>query len=219
MRLITTHTAPATGLRSITDTSWHTQAVCHCLDPYEAEIFFPMPRDHAAIAEAKALCALCPVQRECLNYALENDLHEGIWGGLTEAERRPWHDGLPQRLDYQRILAVFHGRNVHLTAKERDIVIDHAYLRGWRADRLALVLRTSQQHARDLLTEAGHKVFDRDRTLGVPPEVWKKPSRRKPRPPKQATRRPTTDRPFQRQPTASQPAMPASGRGPFGKAA
>lgn len=219
MRLITTHVAPASGMRGITDTSWHQRAVCQSLDPYEAEIFFPLPRDHAAIAEAKALCALCPVQRDCLNYALENDLHEGVWGGLTEAERRPWHDGLPQRLDYHRVRAVFHGRHVHLTTRERDLVIDHAYLRGWRADRLALVLRTSQEHARDLLTEASHKVFDRDRTLGIPPETWKKPQRHKPRPSKPTTSQPTADRPAHQQPTASRPVRSTAGRGPFGKAA
>ncbi|MGC4972504.1 WhiB family transcriptional regulator [Streptomyces sp. DT199] len=58
-------------------------------------VFFPLPRDHEAIAEAKELCGWCPVRRDCLDFALENVLNEGVWGGLTEAERRPLHDGLP----------------------------------------------------------------------------------------------------------------------------
>ena len=126
------------------------------------------PADHEAIAEAKELCGLCPVRRDCLDYALENVLKEGIWGGLTEAERRPWHDGLPHRLDYSRVIAFFNGRDVHLTESERQVVIDHAYVRGWRTNRLAAALQISHKHARDLLRQAAHKVFDRDRTLGVP---------------------------------------------------
>lgn len=149
MRTITTQSAPATGLRGIADTSWHTHAVCHGMDPEDAdETFFPVPRDHEAIAEAKALCALCPVQRDCLNFAVENDQTHGIWGGLTEAERRPWHKELPKRLDYHRIHAVFLGRDVHLTTKERDLVIEHAYIRGWRADPAACVAVRLRPHGR-----------------------------------------------------------------------
>lgn len=39
------------------------------------------------VLAAKAICAACPVQAECLQKALDNDEH-GIWGGLTEVERR-----------------------------------------------------------------------------------------------------------------------------------
>ncbi|MDU5308733.1 MAG: WhiB family transcriptional regulator, partial [Varibaculum cambriense] len=38
--------------------------------------------------EAKAVCELCEVRDECLSYALENDERFGIWGGLSERERR-----------------------------------------------------------------------------------------------------------------------------------
>ncbi|MEU9245732.1 WhiB family transcriptional regulator [Streptomyces sp. NPDC048385] len=214
MRTITTHDAPATGLRGIGDTSWHMHGVCHGMDPDDADAtFFPLPRDHEAIAEAKALCAQCPVKRDCLNYALENVLKEGIWGGLTEAERRPWHDGLPQRLDYGRVLAVFNGRDVHLTAKERQVVIDHAYARGWRADRLAVALQVTQEHARDLLTQAANKVFDRDLTQGVPQRRKKKRKRSMP-----TTSKPATGQPVQEQPV-SRPVQSTSAPAPLGKAA
>lgn len=177
MRHITNHNTPATGLRGIADTSWHPHGACHGMDLEDAEaVFFPGPRDHADIAEAKELCGWCPVRRECLNHALENDLKEGVWGGLTEAERRPWHEGLPKRLDYTRVIAFFNGRDVHLTEVERQIVIDHAYVRGWRPRRLAAALKISRKHARDLLRQSANKVFDRDRTLGVP-----KPKRKKKR--------------------------------------
>ncbi|MFE6164895.1 WhiB family transcriptional regulator [Streptomyces sp. NPDC056486] len=181
MRHITTHDAPTTGLRGIGDTSWHTSGMCHGMDVEDADaVFFPLPRDHQAIAEAKELCGLCSVRRDCLDFALQNVLKEGVWGGLTEAERRPWHDGLHQRLDYQRVTAFFRGRDVHLTETERQIVIDHAYVRGWRPDRLAAALQISHKHARDLLRQAANKVFDRDRTYGVPRP---KKTRKKPAPP------------------------------------
>ncbi|MGW0016643.1 WhiB family transcriptional regulator, partial [Streptomyces tendae] len=46
--------------------------------------------------------------------------------------------------------------------------IDHAYVRGWQPDRLAAALQISHKHARDLLRQAANKVFDRDRSYGVP---------------------------------------------------
>ncbi|TXL83975.1 WhiB family transcriptional regulator [Streptomyces sp. IB2014 016-6] len=175
MRHITTHTTPATGLRSIADTSWHPRGACYGMDPEEAdELFFPRPRDLCAIAEARSLCSRCPVRRDCLNHALENGIKEGTWGGLTKAERRPWHDGLPQRMDYSRVIAFFNGRDVHLTNRERQAVIDHAYVRGWRPARLAVALQISPQHARDLLRQVANKVFDRDRYQGIPRKKRKK---------------------------------------------
>ncbi|MCZ4103698.1 WhiB family transcriptional regulator [Streptomyces sp. H39-C1] len=213
MRHITTHHAPATGLRGIGDTSWHARGACYGMDPEDADaVFFPGPRDHADIAEAKELCGWCPVRRDCLNFALENVLKEGIWGGLTEAERRPWHSGLHKRTDYARVLAVFNGRDVHLTAAERQIVIDHAYVRGWRPDRLAAALQISYTHARDLLRQSANKVFDRDRTYGVPGPKKKRaknaPTNGTPAPSKPGTSQPV-----------SRPATSPSARTPLGKAA
>ncbi|MGA5065377.1 WhiB family transcriptional regulator [Streptomyces exfoliatus] len=213
MRHITTHAAPATGLRGIADTSWHTHGACHGMDVEDADaVFFPLPRDHEAIAEAKELCGWCPVSSDCLNYALENVLKEGIWGGLTEAERRPWHDGLPQRLDYRRVIAFFQGRDVHLTEAERQVVIDHAYVRGWRPARLAAGLQISPKHARDLLRQAANKVLDRDRRQGVPRP---KKKRKKAVP---AAGGPVSTRPGTRQPV-SRPAASTVTPASFGKAA
>ncbi|MGZ2361658.1 WhiB family transcriptional regulator [Streptomyces sp. 372A] len=212
MRHITTHDAPATGLRSIGDTSWHTRGTCHGMDVEDAEaVFFPGPRDHEEIAEAKELCGWCPVRRECLDFALENALTEGVWGGLTEAERRPLHDNLNQRLDYRRVVAFFQGRDVHLTETERQVVIDHAYVRGWLPVRLAAALRISQKHARDLLRQAANKVLDRDRHLGMPRPKKKRKKRKKTAP---ATVAPATIKP------GARPAAPlGSESAPLGKAA
>lgn len=60
--------------------------------------FFPSPEDREAIARATAICASCPVVDECLSYAMETRQSDGIWGGLTPAERvrlrRRWQDEL-----------------------------------------------------------------------------------------------------------------------------
>jgi hypothetical protein len=39
------------------------------------------------LAAAKKICASCPVRQECLNYAIENKLSLGVWGGMTYRER------------------------------------------------------------------------------------------------------------------------------------
>jgi len=62
---------------------WKLKAACRDLD---TSLFFP---DSEAEADAaKAVCALCPVRQECLEFALATRQNDGIWGGLTETERR-----------------------------------------------------------------------------------------------------------------------------------
>ncbi|MFN2503986.1 MAG: WhiB family transcriptional regulator [Acidimicrobiales bacterium] len=66
-----------------TDIAWRDDAACRGLDP---DVFFPASDDEAGVA--KAVCETCPVREECLEYALETRQEDGIWGGLTETERR-----------------------------------------------------------------------------------------------------------------------------------
>ncbi|QCP06516.1 WhiB family transcriptional regulator [Brevibacterium sp. CS2] len=63
--------------------SWQDQALCAQTDP---EAFFP--EKGGSTREAKKVCASCEVRTQCLEYALENDERFGIWGGLSERERR-----------------------------------------------------------------------------------------------------------------------------------
>jgi WhiB family transcriptional regulator, redox-sensing transcriptional regulator len=58
-----------------------------CADLGDEVDFFPSPEDTPAIARAKAVCASCPVAEDCLAYAFETKQGDGIWGGLTPAER------------------------------------------------------------------------------------------------------------------------------------
>lgn len=62
---------------------WQGQAVCAQTDP---EAFFPEKGGTAN--PAKQICDDCPVQQQCLDYALANDEPHGIWGGLSDRQRR-----------------------------------------------------------------------------------------------------------------------------------
>ena len=62
---------------------WQTRANCLGVDP---DLFFP--ERGASTKEAKSVCAGCEVKPECLEYALSNGEKFGIWGGLSERERR-----------------------------------------------------------------------------------------------------------------------------------
>ena len=62
---------------------WQERALCAQTDP---EAFFP--EKGGSTREAKRVCASCEVRAECLDYALGNDERFGIWGGLSERERR-----------------------------------------------------------------------------------------------------------------------------------
>jgi WhiB family redox-sensing transcriptional regulator len=63
--------------------SWHERALCAETDP---EAFFP--EKGGSTREAKRVCLSCDVRVECLEFALGNDERFGIWGGLSERERR-----------------------------------------------------------------------------------------------------------------------------------
>ncbi|ANW63780.1 transcriptional regulator WhiB2 [Mycolicibacterium murale] len=65
------------------DDQWQERALCAQTDP---EAFFP--EKGGSTREAKRICLGCDVKNECLEYALANDERFGIWGGLSERERR-----------------------------------------------------------------------------------------------------------------------------------
>jgi WhiB family transcriptional regulator, redox-sensing transcriptional regulator len=67
----------------VDELGWQDQALCAQTDP---EAFFP--EKGGSTREAKRICRSCEVRAECLEYALENDERFGIWGGMSERERR-----------------------------------------------------------------------------------------------------------------------------------
>ena len=67
----------------VDELGWQDRALCAQTDP---EAFFP--EKGGSTREAKRVCRSCEVRAECLEYALEHDERFGIWGGMSERERR-----------------------------------------------------------------------------------------------------------------------------------
>jgi len=67
------------------DEDWRYSAACAGTDD---SLFFPSGDEDPQAGAAKAVCAACPVREACLQYALSTNQTEGIWGGMTGAERR-----------------------------------------------------------------------------------------------------------------------------------
>ena len=68
--------------------TWHDRSACLSVDP---ELFFPIGYTGPAllqIEEAKAVCRRCEVIETCLSWAIESGQDAGVWGGLSEDERR-----------------------------------------------------------------------------------------------------------------------------------
>ena len=68
---------------AVDDLSWQDNASCSGAD---ADLFFP--ERGASTRQAKAICGQCEVRIECLEFALRHGEKFGIWGGLSERERR-----------------------------------------------------------------------------------------------------------------------------------
>ena len=64
-------------------TAWMAEGTCRFHPP---AVFFPS--DGAGVDRARAICGRCPVVETCLEYALENRIEHGVWGGASERERR-----------------------------------------------------------------------------------------------------------------------------------
>jgi WhiB family redox-sensing transcriptional regulator len=71
------------GLEDEGELGWQADALCAQTDP---EAFFP--EKGGSTRDAKKVCGACTVRAQCLEYALANDERFGIWGGLSERERR-----------------------------------------------------------------------------------------------------------------------------------
>jgi WhiB family transcriptional regulator, redox-sensing transcriptional regulator len=81
--------APAMPAITPEDDLWQEKALCAQTDP---EAFFP--EKGGSTREAKRICLGCEVRDACLDYALANDERFGIWGGLSERERRRLKRGI-----------------------------------------------------------------------------------------------------------------------------
>jgi WhiB family redox-sensing transcriptional regulator len=64
---------------------WIDAAECLAYDP---DTFFPETGQGDLVREAKRICGWCEVSDQCLDYAIKHRIWVGVWGGLTERERR-----------------------------------------------------------------------------------------------------------------------------------
>lgn len=109
MSLTTTPTRRALKLAAPTYPNWQSSGSCR--DHDDPETWFPIGENAAAQAqasEAVAVCWQCPVRAECLQFALDTRQDVGVWGGLTEQERRALHKRRIRRHDRGDMSALDH---------------------------------------------------------------------------------------------------------------
>lgn len=80
--------SPVSALHDQAPPSWREDAACR---HFPTDLFFPIghgPRAEAQANQAKLICNECPVRVECLQYALATNAQFGVFGGMSEEERR-----------------------------------------------------------------------------------------------------------------------------------
>jgi WhiB family redox-sensing transcriptional regulator len=90
---------------------WSSQSACQYTDP---EVFFPEKGKNAN--QAKQICRRCPVKGECLEFAVQTCQEHGIWGGLSEPERRELRrsKGITRPSEPQQIVhGTYNGNQLH----------------------------------------------------------------------------------------------------------
>jgi WhiB family redox-sensing transcriptional regulator len=90
------------------DDAWMDDAACRGVDP---DLFFPVRFEASVDVQAKAVCAGCPVQAECLDYALDHGIKHGIWGGKSERQRRALRGSRGRRVRCRRCGGWFEARS------------------------------------------------------------------------------------------------------------
>lgn len=94
MKLVAVAENPATAWVE----DWTIAAACRGMDPDELFV------QGAAQNRAKTVCAACPVRTECLADALDNRVEFGVWGGMTERERRALLRRRPDVRSWRKVL-------------------------------------------------------------------------------------------------------------------
>ena len=111
-------------------TDWTTRAACKGTDPDELFV------QGAAQNRAKLICRGCPVRTECLADALDNGIEFGVWGGMTERERRALLRRRPDVTSWRELLERARDRvraAVHRRARRRapERALQHPKAARW----------------------------------------------------------------------------------------
>ncbi|HEV7209687.1 MAG TPA: WhiB family transcriptional regulator [Mycobacteriales bacterium] len=102
---------PLTGFAP--DHDWTARAACLASDPDELFV------QGAEQNRAKARCRACPVRTECLSDALDNRVEFGVWGGMTERERRALLRRRPDVTSWKSLLQ--QARREHLASNKVEL--------------------------------------------------------------------------------------------------
>jgi WhiB family redox-sensing transcriptional regulator len=99
---------------------WASRGACRTADP---DMLFVQG---AAQNRAKAICMSCSVRTECLADALDNRIEFGVWGGMTERERRALLRRRPNVVSWQRLLETAREEHEHTLdmLAERDVLAE-----------------------------------------------------------------------------------------------
>ncbi|WP_119287644.1 WhiB family transcriptional regulator [Streptomyces sp. YIM 130001] len=100
-------------------TTWAERAACRTTSPDELFV------EGAAQTGAKRICAPCPVRTECLAHALDERIEHGVWGGMTERERRALLKRRPTVTSWQGLLLAAREAHTQLpqAAEDRDVKV------------------------------------------------------------------------------------------------
>lgn len=88
------------------DPAWQNQAACRGSDQ---TVFFSGQGENRAVTNAKQICATCPIQQKCLDYALYWNEQHGVWGGLTVRQRRRLPKTIQPGYQIRRYKEIAHG--------------------------------------------------------------------------------------------------------------
>jgi WhiB family redox-sensing transcriptional regulator len=95
----------------VTVNQWAAKGACRSSDPDALFV------QGAAQNRAKAVCLSCPVRTECLSDALDHKIEFGVWGGMTERERRVLLRSRPNVRSWSRLLETAMAEQVQLTER------------------------------------------------------------------------------------------------------
>ena len=105
-------------IRSSSGDDWPARASCRGTNPDALFV------QGAAQNRAKMVCRTCPVRTECLAEALDNGLEFGVWGGMTERERRALLRRRPNVTSWRRLLEAARSEFEGRTASEERMPVD-----------------------------------------------------------------------------------------------
>ncbi|WP_406516354.1 WhiB family transcriptional regulator [Streptomyces sp. NBC_00873] len=124
---------------------WRHEAACRWIDP---DLFWPLGESMAArqqAEQAKAVCATCPVRTQCLEWAVETRQDFGVWGGMSERERRGLHRRKARSYGASEVSAL-----QQILTERLDLFLD-AQARGLLPGQIARELGTNVQTVNNVL--------------------------------------------------------------------